>query len=156
MKEIVFSKSSSGYKFLCWLNDNYKHRPPTDICSFGRALVWNSLVHLFWVGVVLFFVTFVGAASISGGAFTGFVTKATFANHGFFMNLLICQFFGLIALIGLVAAVVVFCSVCWLLDKTFYAIKNWIVPPKAENQPGPIKSAYRAFKEKTCYKIKFD
>jgi hypothetical protein len=155
MNEIVFSRTSFGYRYLCFLNSDYRHRPPTDICAFGRALFWRTLVLFFWVSLGFVITSGLGGTCIMENGAAWFLSPAQFKAMPAWLQIIIAFPTGIVILAALILALFAIAGVCWVADKVFQYFKDLFSNGDSE-VPGPITSAYKAFKDKTCYKIKFD
>lgn len=165
MNQITISKKSLAYRFLCFCNGSYEYIPPQTICEYGRALLIEFLTLLFFVSIGSFILIALGTMILSKTdcQVIPFIRGGCGFTHSILLKMVIAFFTGIVSLVVTMFGMFLLGGVCFGITTVYNLIiyksihgflsRGDTIPKKELNS---VVRAYLAWKEKTCYKIKFD
>jgi hypothetical protein len=143
MKTLEFKRNSWHY-FLATKVGDYDE-DSNDFCSYVRNFILGGAFLAAMSGVMLFLLYAIGRECYA--FYTCFFTKA--CTYGSFES----GFAIFVAIIALVVLIIWFC--CWNGNRL--RERRWAIEEGRLPQPKPsfVKTAYKSFKEKTCFRVEF-
>jgi hypothetical protein len=154
MDQIVFSRKSWIFRFICWFNPRNCWRPPETICHYTREFLSCLFKLIGNVAVGCLVVTALGVIFLkeSDCRLVASSCVAMKANYGIFAKIGIAMACGTImAAIGVAGVFAILIGISQGLEK----LEEIWTGVKKNPDPGTLIKMYRAFKEKLCYRIEF-